>query len=86
MIYFFYLCPHPLRNGRKHEGASMHAESIKYEFFNNSRIHLPCRNNSGRIKCRFIQKLEIPAKRKKSKYFQQGRNKKSSKYFVVADI
>ena len=35
MIYFFYLCPHPLRNGRKHEGASMHTERNKFEFFNN---------------------------------------------------
>ena len=37
-----------------------------------SRIHLPCRNNSGRIKSRLIQKLEIPAPQTRSKYFPQG--------------
>ena len=48
----------------------------------NSRIHVLCRNNLGRFKSRFIQKLEIQRKINSSKYFQEGRNKKCSKYYV----
>ena len=51
-----------------------------------SPIHVVCRNNLGRIKSRFSKNLEIQSKNKRLKYFQEGWNKKSSKYFVIADL